>query len=368
MGKLKFAVIGAGHGGKAMAAYLALKGFPVKLYNRTLSKIDPIIKMKGIEIEGEISGFGRLSLASDNIGDVVKDADIIMVVVPAFAHAAIAERCAPYLKDGQIVLLNPGRTCGALEFINILRERENESDIIVAEAQTFIYASRGMGPASVKIFRIKQAIPVAAIPAIKTEEALNKINEAYPEFISATSVIETSFNNIGAVFHPAITILNASRIESTLGNFQFYIEGVTQSVARILEEVDKERVEVAHTLQCKNVLTAMDWLTMAYNVVEDNLFDAIHSNPGYVGIMAPRTTNVRYITEDVPMSLVPIAEFGRVFGVKTTATDALIDLANVIFKIDFRKAGRNLTRLKLENLTLDEIRNVFIEGITKRLF
>jgi opine dehydrogenase len=265
------------------------------------------------------------------------------------------------------VLLNPGRTCGALEFINILRERGNNADVIVSEAQTFIYASRGMGPASVKIFRIKQAIPVAAIPAIKTEEALDKINEAFPEFISGTSVIETSFNNIGAVFHPAITILNASRIESTMGNFQFYIEGVTQSVARVLEEVDKERVEVAHILRCKNVLTAIEWLTMAYNVVEGNLFDAIHSNPGYVGIMAPRMTNVRYITEDVPMSLVPIAEFGRIFGVKTTATDALIDLANVIFKIDFRKTGRNLVRLRMENLTLDEIRNVFIDGSPKRL-
>jgi opine dehydrogenase len=289
-----------------------------------------------------------------------------MVCVPAFAHAAIAERSAPHLKDGQIVLLNPGRTCGALEFINILRERGNDSEVIIAEAQTFIYASRGMGPASAKIFRIKQAIPVAAIPARKTDEALDKINEAFPEFISATSVIETSFNNIGAVFHPAITILNASRIESTMGNFQFYIEGVTPSVAKILEEVDRERVEVANTLRCKNVYTALEWMTMAYNVVEDTLFDGIHSNPGYYGIMAPKTTNVRYITEDVPFSIVPISEFGRVFGVNTKITDSLINLSNIIFKKDFRSIGRNLTRMRLENLSLDEIRDVFIEGIPRK--
>ncbi len=360
--KPKFAVIGAGHGGKAMAAHLALKGFSVKLYNRTLAKILPIIKMKGIEVEGEVSGFGKIELATDNISDAIEGSDVILVAVPAFAHASIAERCAPYLKDGQIVLLNPGRTCGALEFINILRERGNKNDVTVAEAQTFIYASRGMGPASVKIFRIKQAIPVGAIPAIKTEKILDIINKAYPEFISATSVIETSFNNIGAVFHPAITLLNASRIESTMGNFQFYIEGVTNAVAKVLEAVDKERVEVAYTLRCKNVLSALDWLTMAYNVVEDNLFDGIHSNPGYYGIMAPKTINTRYIKEDVPMSLVPISEFGRLFGVSTKAIDSLIELANVIFKTDFRKSGRNLTRLGLENLSLDQIRNVFING------
>ncbi|MBN1299315.1 MAG: NAD/NADP octopine/nopaline dehydrogenase family protein [Actinobacteria bacterium] len=366
MEKTRFAVVGAGHGGKAMAAHLALKGFPVKLYNRTLAKIMPIIKLKGIEIEGEITGFGKIDLASDNIAEIIKDTNVIMVCVPAFAHAAIAERCAPHLKDGQIVVLNPGRTCGALEFINILRERGNNSNITVAEAQTFIYASRGMGPASVKIFRIKQAIPVAAIPAVKTDEALDKINEAFPEFISGTSVIETSFNNIGAVFHPAITILNASRIESTMGNFQFYIEGVTPSVAKVLEAVDRERVEVAHMLRCKNVLTALDWLTMAYNVIEDNLFDGIHSNPGYYGIMAPKTTNIRYITEDVPMSLVPIAEFGRAFGVSTVATESLINLANIIFKVDFSKSGRNFTKLGLGGLSLDQIRDVFIDGIPKK--
>jgi opine dehydrogenase len=362
---LKFAILGAGHGGKAMAAHLALKGYSVNLYNRTYSKIEPIIKMKGIELEGEVSGFGKLNLITDNIEKVLKDADIIMVVVPAFAHGSIAERCAPYLRDGQIVVLNPGRTAGALEFQNVLKERGNKSEIIIAEAQTFIYASRGMGPASVKIFRIKQAIPVAAIPAMKTDNVIGMLNEAFPEFISGTSVIETSFNNMGAVFHPAITLLNASRIESTLGNFQFYIEGVTNSIAKILEIVDKERVEVAHALRCKNVISAMDWLSMAYNVIEDSLFDAIHSNPGYVGIMAPRTINVRYITEDVPMSLVPISEFGEVFGVDTTAIDSLINLANIIFKIDFRMAGRNLKRLGLDNLSLEQIRNVFIDGKIK---
>jgi opine dehydrogenase len=365
MEKARFAVVGAGHGGKAMAAHLAIKGFPVKLYNRSYSKIEPIIKMHGIEIEGEVNGFGRLQCVSDNIEEVIKDTDVIMVVVPAFAHGAIAERCAPYLKDGQTVILNPGRTAGALEFLNILKERGNYNNITVAEAQTFIYASRGMGPAAVKIFRIKQAIPVGAIPAVKTDAVIDLINEAFPEFISATSVIETSFNNIGAVFHPAITILNASRIEATYGNFQFYIEGVTQSVAKILGAVDRERVEVSHALKCKNVMTALDWLSMAYNISEDNLFDAIHNNPGYVGINAPRVINNRYITEDVPMSLVPISEFGKIFGVSTKATDSLIDIANIIFKADFRQSGRNLRRLGLENLSLEQIRNIFIEGKLK---
>ncbi len=362
MHDLKFAVIGAGHGGKAIAAHLAIKGFSVNLYNRTLVRIKPIIKLKGIELEGEVSGFGKLNRISNRMEDVIKDVDIIMVVVPANAHASIAERCAPYLKDGQVVVLNPGRTCGALEFLNVLREKGNKKDIVIAEAQTFIYASRGMGPAEAKIFRIKKAIPVAAIPSSSTKKVLKLLNQAFKEFIPGGNVIETSFNNMGAVFHPAITILNASRIESTLGNFQFYIEGVTQSVASILEAVDRERVKVANKLDCPSVYSAIDWLSMAYNVVEDNLFDAIHSNPGYVGIMAPRTTNVRYITEDIPMSLVPISEFGKIIGLETPIIDSLINIGNSIFKKDFRKIGRNLKSLGLEGLSLEQIKEKFIKG------
>ena len=101
---------------------------------------------------------------------------------------------------------------------------------------------------------------------------------------------------------------------------------------------------------------------MAYNVVEDNLFDAIHSNPGYVGIMAPRTTNIRYITEDIPMSLVPISEFGKALGLKTRVIDSLINIADSIFRKDYRKEGRNLLRLGLDGLGLDQIRDVLIKG------
>jgi opine dehydrogenase len=362
MHDLKFAVLGAGHGGKAVSAHLAIKGFSVNLYNRTFSRIQPIKKMKGIELEGEVKGFGKLNMITNDIEKAIKGVDIIMVVVPADGHYYIAKECAPYLADKQIVVLNPGRTCGAIEFLNVLRKEGNNSDFIIAEAQTFIYASRGMGPATAKIFRIKQAIPVAAIPSRKTEIVVRKLNDAFTEFIPAASTIETSFNNMGAVFHPSITILNLSRIESTMGNFQFYIEGVTQTVAKILESVDKERVMVARKLRCANTYTAIEWLSMAYNVVEDNLFDAIHSNPGYVGIMAPRTINVRYITEDVPMSLVPISEFGRALGAETKIIDSLINMASAIFKKDFRKNGRNLSRLGLEGMDIDQLRNVFIKG------
>ena len=163
--KPKFAVLGAGHGGLAVAGSLALMGFEVRLYNRTEERLWGVKASGGIDLEGEIEGFGAISVATANIEEAIEKVDIIMVVVPATGHRFIAEQCAPWLREGQIVILNPGRTFGALEFKQVLSERGCTADVMIAEAQTFIYASRATGPGQVKIFRIKHSIPLASIRA-----------------------------------------------------------------------------------------------------------------------------------------------------------------------------------------------------------
>jgi len=125
------------------------------------------------------------------------------------------------------VILHPGRTCGALEFVKSLRDNGCTADVTVAEAETFIYASRSDGPAQARIFRIKEAVPLAALPAVRTQAVLEAIRPAYPQFIDGVNVLHTGMNNMGAIFHPALTLLNAGWIEATHGDYQFYIDGVT---------------------------------------------------------------------------------------------------------------------------------------------
>ncbi|MDP3487196.1 MAG: 2-dehydropantoate 2-reductase N-terminal domain-containing protein, partial [Bacillota bacterium] len=213
----RVAVLGAGHGGQAMAGHLGLMGCEVTLYNRSQDRIAPIEIAGGIELTGQVEGVGKLALVTTDIELAIKDAELIMVVVPANGHAPMAEAVAPYLADGQIVVLHPGRTGGALEFFNTIRSNGCVADVIVSEASTLIYACRMLNPAKVHIFGIKNIIPVAAIPSYRTPEVINKLNSVYPQFVPGDNVLKTSLDNIGAIFHPALTILNAGRIESTHG-------------------------------------------------------------------------------------------------------------------------------------------------------
>jgi opine dehydrogenase len=352
--KLKFAVLGAGHGGLAMAGHLALKGFEVNLYNRSEERLWGVKSMGGIALEGEVEGFGEIKLASNNIQEVIEDADIIMVVVPATAHEFMAEKCAPFLKDGQIIILNPGRTFGALEFKQVIAQSGNNADVIIAEAQTFVYASRIVGPAQVHIFRIKNSIPLASIRAYLIPKVLERLKQAYPQFVPGDNIFKTSFENIGAVFHPAICLLNAGWIEDD-AEFQFYLEGVTESVGRVLENIDAERVKVAEAIGIR-AISAREWLFLAYGAQGNNLREAMKANPGYRGIMAPNRLTIRYLSEDVPCSLVPMASLGKKFGVLTPNIDSVIKLASTINNVDYWSIGRTVEKLGIHNMSLRELR------------
>lgn len=356
MKSIQITVIGAGHGGKAMAAELAARGFSVRLYNRTYENIETIADRAGIELsfwDGQMA-FGPLQVVTSDIATALDGAELIMVVVPASAHYDIALSCAPHLQDGQIVVLNPGRTGGALEFKQVLESSGCTADVLIAEAETFLFASRSMGPAEARIFRRKNSLPLAALPAVRTPQVLEVLKEVYPQFTAARNVLYTSFNNMGAVFHPALTLLNAGWIEYAQGRFQFYIEGVTPAVAAALERVDRERVTVATAMGVR-AQTATEWLARAYSAHGDTLHAAIHANPGYKGINAPASIRHRYIFEDVPYSLVPMAALGRRFGVDVQGIETLINLACIMHGTDYRHRGRSLSRMGLDGLSIEEI-------------
>jgi opine dehydrogenase len=357
----RYAVLGAGHGGLAMAGHLAIQGHAVHLYNRTDEHLTGVRWHGGIKVQGAVEGFGAIPLATADIHAALEGVDVVMIVTPATAHRPLAELLAPVVRAGQLVVLNPGRTGGALEFRQVLRERQAAKGVRIAEAQTFIYASRALSRSEAMIFRIKNKVPLATLPAHWTAEALRVLNPAFPQFVAGSSVLHTSLENIGAVFHPALTLLNAGWIEATQGDFEYYRQGITPSVARLLERVDQERIAVAKALGIGTV-SAREWLYLTYDSPGGNLHEAIQNTTGYRGIKAPAQIMHRYVFEDVPMSLVPLVSLGQMLGVPTPTIDLVIQLASVMHERDYRAEGRTVERLGLAGLSVQQIRRLVVSG------
>lgn len=353
---MKVTVIGAGNGGLAIASHLARTGHKINLYSIFKGELEPIISKGGIELEGVEEGFAVLNKVTNNVKLALDGADLVMIVTPANAHAKIARDCAPYLKDNQVVILNPGRTGGALEFSKILIEEKIKNKPIIGEAQTLIYACRKISPTKAVIYGVKKSLYVASFPAKNIEKLMKVLNRAYPQFVPAANVLQTSLNNIGAIFHPAPTILNSARIESG-EKFDYYHEGITPVVATVLENIDRERVEVAKALKVE-AQSAIDFLRESYGVEGNSLYQAIQNNIAYKGVKAPKAVNTRYLTEDIPMSLVPIASIGHQLGILTPNIDSIIKIGSTMLKTDFWKLGRTVEKLGLNNLNSTGIINL----------
>ena len=342
-----------------MAGHLGIMGYSVNLFNRTDENLAGVRWHGGIKVDGQVQGFGPVRKATSDIAEAISDVDLIMVVTPSTAHRTLAASMGPYLRDGQIIILNPGRTGGGLEFRKTLNDAKVTARVLLAETQTFIYASRALSRYEGYIYRIKNSVPLATLPAYWIPDVLSIINMAFPQFTAGNNVLSTSLENIGAVFHPALTILNAGWIEETHGNFDYYLQGITPSIAELLERIDKERIAVATALGIHSV-SAREWLYLSYDSPGRNLYEAIHNTDSYRGIKAPQNIFHRYIFEDVPMSLVPLASIGAMLGVPTPMIEIIIRLGSIMHNKDYWNEGRTVDKLGLAGLSVKQIRQLVV--------
>ncbi len=357
----EWTVIGAGHGGQALAAYLALRKQKVCLYNRTPEHLDGVRRLGGIRLEGVLEGFGRPQLVTSDLEEAVDAAEIVMIVVPASAHAELARAMAPLARAGQIIILNPGRTLGAAAFAHQLRQGGASPGVIVAETDTFVFASRRVESGRSEVKGVKRRVRVAALPAIRTGQVVAAVRHVLPQFVPAGSVLETGLSNFGAIFHPAPALLNISRIESGVA-FDHYTHGISPAVARALESLDEERLAVAEAYRV-TVPSAKAWLAAVYGSVGETLHKAIQNTSAYLGIRGPQTLDHRYIFEEIPTSLVPLADMARAAGQRARVTESLITLAGAVTGIDWEAKGRTLASAGLRGLDVHAIREYVTIGL-----
>lgn len=352
---MKIAVIGAGNGGQSIAGYLSIRGYETSLYDIDLEKMDALKELGGIQLEGKIKGFGKIGCITTEIAEAVKGAEIIMVTTVANAHRAVATSIAPYLEDEQVVVLNPGRTCGALVFKQALKNAGCTKRIYLGEAQTLVYACRVIENGHVNVIGVKDEVLLSGLPSADTDYILSKLNPIYPCFMKAENVLSTSLENIGAMFHPCVLLFNAATIERN-DVFWFYRD-MTEQVAAFIEKFDAERLAVGKTYGI-DLLSVREWIKFAYKDTEgETLCERMRNNPAYHDIKSPSTIFTRQLTEDVPTGVLPIMELGKAAGVDTPLLQSMIHICEGLLNMDLHSNGRTLKNLGLEGKTKDEILN-----------
>lgn len=363
----KIAVLGAGNGGCAAAADLTLRGYEVRLYSRSESTLHPVMERGGIEIvEGGRQAFAQPRLVTPDIGAAVRGADLVMIAAPASAHDELAASLAPHLRDGQIIFLNPGHTGGSLHFASLLSERRVKAEIKLCETVTLTYICRLTGPARVEIYRRTTRLRCAAFPGKFTAGLAGEIGKIYPDIVAAENVLETGLSNINAIMHPAGMLGNAARIEQSGGDFCFYSEGITPAIARLIEAVDRERLDIVGKAGLKPLsfveIFHQAGLTSDSARASGSVYRAIQESAPNKTIKSPASLSHRYLKEDVGYGLVPMAEIAGLLESETPVIDALIALASEINEIPYRKEGLTLQKMGLASVKARDLKAFLHEG------
>ena len=335
---MKITVLGAGAGGTAVAFDCAAHGHDVRVFDfeQFPDNIAAITDQGGIHADGDISGFGDIAYAGHDVDEALQGAELIYVVGPAYSTEPFGEAVAGKLSAGQTVIVTPSSCGGALAFKRAAGLPVDDDSIRVAETSTLHYAVRLTEPGKVRVFlKLKAGNLLAALPGKHTGDILELINDVYPSMEAADSVLQTSLQNANPIIHPAVTLSNAARIEMTDGDFLFYEEGVSDSVGRLIEALDNERIAIGEKLGITVLPDPVMGMRQGY-MLEANYGTGYRKAPGFLGIGAQPKLDHRYINEDVGYGLVFMSKLGQQIGVATPGIDAVINVASIVMDRDYR--------------------------------
>lgn len=364
----KVAILGAGNGGCAAAVELSLKGHEVAIFDLFPNMLTVMKEQGGLKYTGAIGeGFCKLSLISNNLEEVVKDASLIMLNVPGPGHEAYAKVLAPFLKKGDLVLMNPGHTGGALHFLKVLKDLDVPQPVKVCETNTLSYISRIVEPGKVKISSFDKSVLLSVVPGRFLEEAAEQVKQYFPSMIPVENTFITSLSNINAICHPPGMILNTGWLENTGGNFRFYYDGITPAIGKVIDELDRERLAVGKALG----VDLMNFSELFYSVGSTSK-EAAEANSAYKAcqdsepnkfIKIPDKLDHRYMHEDINSGILPMSYLGKLAGVPTPVINSLVDLACILMGRDYWKEGVDLEKMGLKGMNLEEVKKAIYDGV-----
>jgi opine dehydrogenase len=355
---MKIAILGAGNVALANAWFLAQAGHDVHVWSAFEAERTAIAAAGGLDAEGCLEGHVKVAVAAD-AGTCIAGAALVMIAAPAFAHRALMSAAAPHLSEHQDVLVHPVTGLSSLLLSGMLKARGVKPTIV--DVSTSLFTTRKTGPTSMRILKLKDVVDIAAIPAERGRDAMQRLQAIFgPRFRLEDNALAISLNNHNPVYHVPPLLCNLSRAEK--GENWIIWECITPGVARLVKLVDEERLALVRRFGTTEI-SVDDYFRQAHGAEGrdlDEIFAAVARK--LKGPVGPQEFNHRFITEDVPYALVFYRSLGSVAGVEMPLIDALIRLSSALYGRDFTAEGHTLERLGLGGLASRDILAVTTHG------
>lgn len=344
---MRVTVIGCGNAGLIHAAKLIEKGIEVALLKTSNAAnsefFDIICHENGYNVKDETSGgrrfFVKPSMITRDVEKAVRFGDVLIVMTTTSQHESVAQKIAPFVRDGQIITLVPGYM-GSLIFKKYVLK-----DVVYSEWETTAYNGRIVDSMYVRITFYNPRNAISVLPVSKTEEVLDVFSKCFSNTkYSRKHILESAMHNPNMIVHPIGILFSASRIEHSRGEFWMYKEAFTDSVIRVINAFDRSKNELLNAFGCDSLdyFEAAKWrnatdLSMDAMTVFRSFADSSNKGPSFI--------NHRYLNEDVPMGLGLFISIGKIIGTDTSIQEAIMALASALLGRDLSVSSRTIQYL-----------------------
>lgn len=323
------AIIGAGNGGQTTAAWLANQGCKTRIFDVVEETVTKLNELGGVKIYGntDYPGFGKIEFATTDMEKAIDGCEVILLILPEIYHVSIGKLMAPYLKDGQIVIINPVSGLGLIAFKKALKDGGCKADIALAGTSTLIFAARIQSTGDVHVSGQKDSLCIVAVPASKRKMIENAIYPVMAQHHFIDSPVQLALDNLNLVFHPGPTLLYTAQMEKGV-SFEYYNDMVPSQIT-LMKAIDKERMDICAAYHV-SLPDATKAFALEYGYEGDDLYTLLKNAECYRGIMGANTMKVRYLLEDIPFSLRSVQILAKIAKVPTPVTDSVCTLGEVL--------------------------------------
>jgi NAD/NADP octopine/nopaline dehydrogenase, alpha-helical domain len=319
----------------------------------------------------------RLRTISADPAEVIPNADMVMIVVPAYVHRLVLRRIKPYVSDATTIGCLPTRGCFEFEAAQLV-PRDGGTRRRIFGLQTLPWSTRVVTPGKVvNIGAAKAEVVLAALPASDGTGIAARLSEILGTRVVATEgFLNLTLGNPGQFIHPGLMY---GHFRSWRGEefdedrIPMFYADATDEMGKLVEGLSDEAIAVARAIEVGSgnavnlpeVVPVHEWLISSYAHVTGDLSTVatcFRTGP----IQARKTPMIevrpgrflpnfgyRYLSEDVPFGLVMTRALADIVNVRTPTIDEVVRWAQSAMQKVYLLGG-NLEGLDARDLPMPQ--------------
>ena len=357
----RVAVLGGGPDACLLSALCLAEGAEVTLFSAYGAELNQLRQSGGISLRG-VGPVGSYQVdrqsspsikTTAELDGAIADAQVIFLTGPIHKQRTYAMVLATHLNDGQIVVLAPGRSLGALETAWHLRIGGCTADVTIVETQGLPYWYDVNG---VQLNLTYCAEVAAATLPSGRGHVIEQLQRFLPNLKACDSVLWSGFADGSALVDIPALLLNGPSMSDggkpiPMGAYPLPENNTFRALIgaeqmAVIDRLSSERRQVAQAFGLRNLPSSEEWVDVHAGAERGE-----YSRP-----VPNRDAAQTLLRDGVIGSLAPLLSAAKLTGIDVPVTQSMVTLASTILGADVAAAGRRLDTIGIVHTDIDSAR------------